>query len=430
MPLRRVRRLWWANPLTFAALVLLPAAILIGVSAGSIIAKNGHNYFAPNYVSPQFLALSVWAVVATMIGAWIGNRGRCAPRSFQFRPGALEFLFWFTALAYLIWFGPALMRSPGLVLGALTGQSGATYALRDANLNVRGVTTMTQFGIAYICVYGISRFLLHQRLPRRHTIYAGVLFALALFRAIVNSERIALLELVFPMVLIYGSSVYSRSNRVVSAVCRHFPVFTILGAPIFFALFEYNRSWINYYQYKFDNLLSFALERLLIYYVTALNNICGLMQVMAWPTYKGELTLEWLYRAPGVSALLAQSGYDKERYTSFLLEYAHPEFNNATGTMIAFHDWGVVGGTLLLVAVGMLTGRAYRNFTLGRGGLMYVYPPLFYALYECLRIGYAYDGRSVAAYIGLGIAALFWGRRRPAHPSQAGWLPAAAAATR
>ena len=419
--------LWWANPYIFLACVLLPAAIIIASFSTSIVARNGHGYAAPNYISGGYLFLYLFPIVVLTAASWFGAQRPLPQKVYVFKPQALDFLFWSTAIAYAIWFGPVLAQQPSMVLGALVGQPGASYEIREANLNVRGVTTMTQFGIAYVSVFAITKYLLGHPLARRYSYYMAGVFLFALFRAIVNSERIALLELIFPFVLVYGSSAHARQHRLISAVCKVFPVLTILGAPVFFAIFEYNRSWVSHYQYRFSNIFAFSLERLLIYYVTALNNIAGFMQTLAWPTYGGELTLDWLFRAPFVSSLFPGAAeLNREVYMRYLSEYASEEFNNATGTLIVFHDWGIVGGTLLFILLGLLTGLAFASFARKRGALMYAYPLLFYSLYESLRIGYVYDGRCVAAFIGMVFCALVWGRwgrprsapPRPASPAR------------
>lgn len=423
---RSVRPLWWANPYVFLACVLLPAAIIIASFSTSIVSRNGHGYSAPNYISGAYLALYLLPIVLLIAASWFGAQQAPARRVYVFRPQALDFLFWSTAIAYAIWFGPVIAQQPSMVLGALVGQPGASYAIREADLNVRGVTTMTQFGIAYVSVFAITKFLLGNPLARRYTLYMIAVFLFALFRAIVNSERIALLELIFPFVLVYGSSEQSRRHRVIAAVCSTFPVLAILGAPVFFAIFEYNRSWISHYQYRFSSIFAFSVERLLIYYVTALNNIAGFMQTLPWPTYAGELTLDWLFRAPFVSSLFPGAAeLNREVYKRYLSEYASEEFNNATGTLIVFHDWGILGGIVVFVLLGVLTGLAYASFSRRRGALMYAYPLLFYSLYESLRIGYVYDGRCVAAFIGMIFCAMVWGRWvrlrkvRPIPPSPA-----------
>jgi hypothetical protein len=61
-----------------------------------------------------------------------------------------------------------------------------------------------------------------------------------------------------------------------------------------------------------------------------------------------------------------------------------------------------------MVAYGAIAGLTFASFRSGRGGLRYVYPIVLYSIFEILRIGYIYDGRAVAAIIGVGIALAIW----------------------
>jgi len=190
------------------------------------------------------------------------------------------------------------------------------------------------------------------------------------------------------------------------------PLLLLLGSPLFFGIFEYNRSWVAYYQYRYDSLWSFAVERMGIYYVTALNNICGLLDQTAWPTFSGEFTFYWLHRFPLIGSLITEVFGSSARleFDNFLTANGIEEFNNTTGILVAHLDWGTIGGSLFLFALGLFAGRAFRAFRELNGFLQYFYPVILYSLFEVLRIGYLYDGRSVTALIGLLIAYVGWGR--------------------
>lgn len=76
--------------------------------------------------------------------------------------------------------------------------------------------------------------------------------------------------------------------------------------------------------------------------------------------------------------------------------------------MTVVYDWGWPLGLVLMGIYGILAGLTFASFKSGNGVLRYVYPIFLYSILELLRIGYIYDGRAVAAIIGIIIAIGFW----------------------
>ncbi|MFM0155328.1 hypothetical protein [Paraburkholderia sediminicola] len=413
LPIRRaVPPTWWTRPHVFVGFFLLPLAVLIIVMADRVIRNNAAGYKSADFITPFYSLLFLLALGLIAFWAFVASRQRFWLPQVEFKNGVFDFLFYFVLAAYLIWFVPLAVMDSGSLLGALIGQAGAVYRIRELGLNIPGVTTVTQFGIAYACIYGTKVFTHKQKINARYHVYMVAIVLLAIFRAVVNSERIAVLEIVIPLVVICGRNLGGRS-KLFATIVSSFPLLTIFGAPIFFAAFEYNRSWVIYYQFIYDNIFEFAFERLSIYYVSSLNNICGLLDVQSWPTYTGDWTLRWLYRFPIVgdtlSALLSSG--QTEAFQRFLENNSDVEFNNTTGILVVFQDWGMLGAAVFFSVYGWIAGYGYRAFVRARGLAQYIYPVVFYSLYEVLRIGYIYDGRCFSALVGFFIAYVFWGRR-------------------
>lgn len=410
---------WWLRPERFVLFIILPIGIAISAAAAGLIETNRAGYSATVFLNAFYVTLFLSGIAAVALGAVLARRLPLGEADVRFRDGALDMLFLACMLGYAVWFGPVILSAPDLVLGALTAQEGAVIEIRERAPNVSGITTLTQFGIAYACIYATKRFAFDERPGRRYDAYMILIVLVALLRAAVYQERLAVIELVFPVLVILCKSDRLTGALPLRALRQTLPLVILAASPIFFAVFEYNRSWINHYQYEYDSYGQFVLERLGLYYVTALNNIAGLLENSAWGTYTGEWTLSWLYRLPVIGSLLSQAiGLEAgEIYVKVLDEYAHQEFNNATGVLIAHHDWGAIGGTLFLTAHGVLAGLAFRSFLRSRGFLQYFYPLILYSLFEILRIGYLYDGRCVAALIGLGIAYWGWGTKRAPDPA-------------
>jgi hypothetical protein len=403
---------WWTRPYVFVSFFLFPLALIIIASADSVIRNNGAGYSSANYINAYYSALFLLALVLIAFWAYVASRQRFSLPRVEFRNGSLDFLFFSVLIAYLVWFVPLGVTDSGSLLGALIGQAGAVYKIRHLGLNIPGVTSVTQFGISYACIYGTKTIAYKQKLKTRYHLYMAAIIMLAIFRAVVNSERIAILEIIIPMMVILGGNL-PTAKRAVSCIIIAFPLLAVFGAPIFFAAFEYNRSWVSHYQFIYDNIFEFAFERLSIYYVSSLNNICGLLDVQSWPTYSGDWTLRWLYKFPLVGDALSTSfsSDQADAFGQFLENYSDVEFNNPTGILVVFQDWGVVGATIFFSVYGWISGYSYRAFLKGRGLVQYLYPIIFYSLYEILRIGYLYDSRCFSAIIGILISFLFWGRR-------------------
>ncbi len=417
---------WWVHPGVFLALIILPIAIAVCLSNNYLIAFNRADYFSPIFFSWYYASLFLGGLLTLTCFAFIGARPGPLADQVGFRDGALDFLFFICMAGYVIWFGPLLISSPQVLLGAMTGESGAVYDVREMAPTLPGVTTVTQFAIAYICIYGIKRFIQGERLAPRYDLYMMIMLGAAFLRAMANSERIAVIELLFCLLVIMCSSRFMAAGPARRIVRRTLPLLLLGIGPVFFAAFEYNRSWINYYQYEYDSLWAFALERFGLYYVTALNNFCGFLDYTSWPTFTGEWTMRWLYHFPLIGDLLGQLvGADADKaFEGFLKEYADNEFNNPTGVLPVYHDWGIFGGIIFFAMYGLFAGLAYRSFRQSRGFLQYVYPLVLYSLFEILRIGYISDGRSVAALIGLAIAYMGWGYRvRTRRTTPAGGRP-------
>ncbi|MEA2934286.1 MAG: hypothetical protein QOD74_932 [Variibacter sp.] len=401
---------WWVHPDRFVLIIMLPLAILICWVTPWVLVNNGKGYSGEVFLDQFFTLLFLSGLLMLAGGAFAAKRielrQRRATQLDAFSGPVLDILFAFCIVAYAIWFAPIILRSPGLVLGAFLGVEGAVYEIREQAPNISGVTTLTQFGMSYVCIYAVSWLRSPERPRFRHHAYLVVILLAALFRASVNSERIALIECVFPLVVV--ACRWTPWNKILAwrILRQTAPILMIVGGPLVFAVFEINRSWLNHYQYEYSSMWLFVLERFGFYYVTSVNNLAGYLQMFPWPSGGGEWTFKWLYRFPVIGELMPQGALllQQENWEQFLKEFASEEFNNTTGILVVHHDWGVLVGSLFLLAYGVFAGFAFRCFEAGRGFLQYFYPVVLYSLFEILRIGYVYDGRAVAAAIGIGLA--------------------------
>ncbi len=108
-------------------------------------------------------------------------------------------LFWTAGLGYLVWFLSAFAHGfgPGLFVDLLTAKPGAAGHARDTFVTVPGVSTLTEVApVAEACL------VLLYRLGRRHPVYLWTLLVLGAVRLVSNSERLGLLEVVLPALVV------------------------------------------------------------------------------------------------------------------------------------------------------------------------------------------------------------------------------------
>src|SRR5262249_25904162 len=109
--------------------------------------------------------------------------------------------FYLCLIGYALWMGLAIQRGMTLsnVAEVLAGEKGAMYDARFTYLpTVGGVTTLTQFGTAAAILGAILGFTRGWTGVRWRL---GIVIGLALFRALLNSERFALIELFVPFLV-------------------------------------------------------------------------------------------------------------------------------------------------------------------------------------------------------------------------------------
>lgn len=413
-PTEGIQMRWWHSPASLMLYFVVPFFLLIAAITPYVIENAPILASRVVFLESRYILGSLCLFLAFVAGTIPAGR-KVFHRKVRLGDGCLDFLFYVTVAAYLIWFGPLVLFQPGLILDTIRGSVGAMYDVRDNAQNISGVTTATQFGISYAIIYAIKQFQDGERLAAGYHWKMGIVMLLAIFRAAAFSERIAIVEVAIPIFVVYVTG-RRFPEGVFRFVIRPFPFVLYTAAPIFFAIFEYPRSWINRYIEVYDNFPHFVMDRFMLYYVTSLNNICALLEYSPNPTYKGGWTLNWLYRFPVVGKILSGDtggsgdGGPYSWFLDFLNVYASPEYNNTTGFLTVVYDWGWLPGLVLMAVYGAFAGLSFASFRSGQGALRYIYPIVLYSIFEILRIGYIYDGRAVAAIIGVGIALVFWAK--------------------
>ena len=403
---RPTSELWWLNPLACVA--------IIGVVYASFMAFDFSRVVPHAYIPGLHYAWGAALLVALALGIAAAMAVR---REATWQP-ALAFdvprwlmagLFGCTALAYAVWFQP-LLENPGLMLEIFGGERSS---IRDIATTMPGVTTMTQFGVAYVVAYAAMRGSRARPVARWEQAALICVFVLGCIRAVAWSERLAVIELVVAYSvprLAYARMMRERTWSLATAI----PLIAPVVVYVAFTATEYFRSW-HYFVNDYDTVWEFAFERLMAYYATASNNGIGLLvENRLWPEYTGRFVAEWLYLMPVVGDKLTESMGDLQtQYFYFLSRYARPEFNSQTGLFTIVFDIGYAGSMMYFVTVGAVVGLlwdAWRRQM--RFGVLF-YPMAMMFLVELLRFNYFAASRFFPVAVAL---VLIWAVARPVVP--------------
>ena len=276
-----------------------------------------------------------------------------------------------------------------------------------------GVTTMTQFGVAYAIAYAAMRGSRARPLARWEQAAMVGVFVLGCVRAVAWSERLAVIELVVSYLvarLAFARVMRERTWTLATAVPLAAPVLLYVA----FTGTEYFRSW-HYFVNDYDSVWEFAFERLIAYYATASNNGIGLLvENKLWPEYTGRYVAEWLYLMPGIGESLRESMGDvQQQYFYFLSRFARPELNNQSGLFPMVFDIGYAGSMLYFVAAGVAVGALWDGWRRqGRAGVLF-FPLAMMFLVELLRFNYFASSRFFPVAMAL---VLIWAVARPVAP--------------
>jgi hypothetical protein len=425
---------WWLSPVG-AVLLVVPASLLGAWLIGD--ARYRAEWGTPKVLTGAFTVVLLLGLAALVLGASWSQlrsarvmRGRWpalsdADRAVLHRAGTWTFRA--TMAGYLAMGAIGLARGVSPVTLLLTLVTLDTSdALKASFAPVAGLTTFTQIGIAHAVVAGLlvqrRATSAADRLVRRRLVVVLVLGAL---RAFLLSERLAVLELMVPLVAIVGLRLSVHRRSAARRGIRLAPVVLLPVLLALFGAFEYARSWQFYKAHGGSSFVDFVVVRFAGYYATAYNN-AGIADAHA--TFPGRLpygVIEWFWTAPVVSQLGLYERFSGGSATdSFLIaiwQYGSPEFNNPGGLGVPFVDLGLVGGLLFLLAFGLLAGRCWASALAGRPVGMLLYPVLLTGLFELPRYLYLCQGRVLPALVVLALIA----RRLSSGPS-----PVAARVTR
>jgi hypothetical protein len=429
----RERELWWLNP---AWVVGIMGSLLV-LAAYIVPDSMYRNYWkTPKYFDPHAALITLACIGMFVFGAVVGSFRRshiAAPQEDAWADGIAWKLtlrvfnasFYLTIVGYVVWAGVAVSRGANLALalGVLHGDKGASYVMKEVYMGtVSGVTTLTQLGI--VCM--VLAVLIGRVFGWRRVVFkCAIVLLLALVRALMNSERLAVMELLVPAIALFMQLIVLGSQRFQGRLwplLKAAPVVGYTGLIGVFGASEYFRSWINFYQGGDLSFWQFVSLRLLGYYVTALNNGALLIQRIE-PTGAPFLSLHVLWRAPLLGGVmnalypnLALASVETDPYMRYLTAEANPEFNNGGGFFLPIIDFGLAGALLYWVLAGVMCGILYRMFQQRRPAGLLLYPITFTSVIELSRIVYWAEGRvllPMCVLTGIALACSYYNSHKP-----------------
>lgn len=436
-------RLWWLSPIAASVFVavasMVPTALTPDPQFRSL-------WKTPKWITTDTLLLFSCGVLAMSFGVLLAGavirpkRRYASPwpnltdHTLAVLRRASTVLTLATAVGY-VGFIFLIARAGLTPASLLAGTSDDGTDLKERIGTIPGVTTLTQLGIAAVVV---SAVLLAREFTRSELTKMLIVIGLAVPRAYIYSERLALLELLIPAAVVAAAKL-STGPRVRRRVAQIMPVAGLASLLPIFATFEYFRSWNFYRLHGETSFANFAMGRFAGYYATSLNNGQLVIDHLRWPGRWPFDTLEFFWSAPGISSIGLYehlSGYERlsgharpysnvsdlTPFAEMLKQYANPEFNNPSGYAGPFVDYGHFGGLVFLLAIGFLIGLAYRGFCNAQLWGVLLYPVVFTGVVEMPRYIYWVQGRVTYAWLAIAIIVVLAARSRRTSQGRRGAL--------
>lgn len=295
-------------------------------------------------------------------------------------------------VGYGAWIGFALFRGVGAgLLGAVLSRDlGAISDLKSYLRPIAGLTTMTQVS-ALVSAIGALRFSRDGRVGR---LWVFVLVA-GLARAIFYAERLALMEVVVPALVILA--VFWSPLVRMKWLVRLFPLIGVALLFPLFGVFEYFRSWI-YYSLSTDMpFWRWVSLRMLGYYGTSFDNNALFFDSIQGAQSLPYFSVPFIFDFPGVSRLFGEVHIQGlptgEWWRSVLESSGNPEFNNVGSLLVPLGELGVIAGVGFWFVLGLLVGAVARKGLSSSVIGLVCYSAIFVGLLELPRFDYWTLGR-------------------------------------
>lgn len=415
---------WWLHPAWAAGLFVA----ILPIASAPQIRDSFELWGVPRYIEPGLALVGVLSGLAFVCAAVFASGFKhkqlvsvsltadVVRRLHRIAVG----LFIIALFGYVAWFGLSYIRGASAAdyLDVIALREGAVGGLKRVSPPVAGVTTLTQLGVV---AAGIMMFLRRAR-AARYTPYLTVLLGLAVIRSFFYGERLALIEVALPLIIIFVVVDSPGRNRSRILGGLHVPkaIVPVVMLPALwavFALFEYSRSWLYYRNVVDSPFAEYVSTRLLGYYTTTVNNGALYHEILADQQHDPYFSFAFVWDAPFLGSLLGSPNIlgasPREWWSSSLENLANPEFNNEGTFLVTDADLGTPLSMIYWAALGLLVGYVYNRARAGDLRFTIAYASLFIGLLEISRINYWTQGRFIPVVVGLLILLVYIGRPVP-----------------
>lgn len=403
---------WWTNPMWVLLLLTGSMAVLAVGLDESVYATWRVRKFLDGDLSLTLLAGILVMAAGILLGTGMKARGgsttlRFTAQQIKYLRRGYRLMFSLALVSYVIWIASAASQGVNIadLLSVVDRDAGAISALKSNARPIGGLTTMTQFA-PVVAVVG----LLLRRIGEGGRAWM-LLVLLAAVRTVFYAERLALLEVLIPVMLVAAVTVKPGSRwRVLARIAP------LIGAPlvwVVFAMSEYTRSWIYYQTITNLPFAEWVSARLEGYYVTGFNNSAILALSRAGSSAEPYFSVPAIWNAPGAPAHPGIFGFDPESWWVYTLATTgNPEFNNPGSFLVTYAEFGMAGMLAFWLVVGVTIGLLYTNMTKGSVPAMIAYASVFVGVLELPRFIYWTQGRATPILIALVVIGLSYPRTK------------------
>lgn len=351
--MNNVSKIWWLHPVWIYFIW-----ILFSIYCSTIDSRSFYEmYEEPIYISAFNVALYITFFMAFALGFFSYTSRRKTYNSILKYPIAkikkiFLLLYTWVICAYIIWFvNLYITYGNSIILGLLNNLAGYANMFKDGGGRISGITTFTELAIIVAPLNTYLWCIYKKKIYRN--MYIALLF-ISILRAVIFSERLAVLEIIVPSLIIY--SYYGKIFR--NRDIKFAPIGGIVFLLILFGLFEYFRSW-DYYKTAYDgNLISFTIDRVFGYYSISINTECIRINFLE-PKFFLDHSLAWLWNLPFFSSI--KDWLWQPPQINILERWGNPEFNNPGGLLFAYNDLGFLG-LIVQFLFGRFVGIVYRGY--------------------------------------------------------------------
>ena len=401
------------SPITLAVFLYVPLLLLYVVSSKSVFALDFQSRKTLSWTGMAYYTL---ALLLFAVGAKVGGdalRARWAARPSQpvereLTPSQrrsfavlLETALFLCIGAYVIWFTHGVVRAGGVTQLFNIWRDDPHRVKEQILTTLPGITTLTQLAVAAVPLV-IAFKLFRRGTPMRVLVIVVLLLGAA--RSVFYSERLALIELVVPIVFLVLAPRRVTVPRVVI-----YALAFLVAAMVFFSITELRRTYVYTHNYSPAR----STTRFFGYYITSINN--GMAVIDNYPARTPFYsTGEFLWLFPGVRNLHVDNvpglgtvttryadifGVDPETFwpPAFSEQGLDYEFNvfTAPGYLAADFGWA---GLIAVFALGVISGRLYRKSEVSTFHRA-LYAVWLVGLFEFMRILYFASTRVFPAYL-------------------------------